>query len=77
MYGLYRIAFCSGKLRDLKAGIGRIATAVVEEITDVVRLEDFDESFIFGCTLSKALEFVAAGTECASGGVAQCCNSGL
>ena len=49
--GLHRVAQLLGQLRDLEAGVGRVAAAVVEEVADVVRLEDFDQALVLraGC----------------------------
>jgi len=71
MDGLHRVTQFFGKLRDLVAGVGGIAAAVIEEVADVVRLEDFDQAIVFAFVGFQALEFVAAGTECAGGCVTQ------
>ena len=63
MNGLNGIAKCAGKLRHLEAGIGRISTAVVEEITYVMRLEYLDQTFVFTAVLLQAFQLVAAGAE--------------
>ena len=45
------------------AGIGGITTAVIEEITDVVGLEDLDQPFIFRLVLFQTLQLVTTGPE--------------
>ena len=49
------------------AGVGRVAAAVIEEITDVVRLEYLDQALVLGLVFRKTLQFIAAGTERAGG----------
>jgi hypothetical protein len=44
-------------------GVLRVAAAVVEEITDVVRAKDLDQTLVFGAVLVEALELVATGAE--------------
>ena len=71
MNGLDRITQCIGQLRHLQAGVGRIAAAVIKEITDVMCLEYLDQAFIFTPVLLEAFQFVAAGAECAGGCMTQ------
>ncbi len=70
MNGLNRIAHGFGKLGNLVAGIGGVAAAVIEEKTDVVRAKNFDQPLVFAAIGFQALEFVAAGAECAGRRVA-------
>ena len=49
--------------RNLVAGIHRIVAAVVEEITDVILAEDFQDPLIIGIVHIGILELIAAGTE--------------
>ena len=51
------------QLTDLEAGIGRIAATVVEEKSDVVRLEYRDQPFVFTAIGFQRLELVAARAE--------------
>ncbi len=67
MNGLYREAHFFRQLRDLVAGVCGIAAAVIEEVTDVVRLEDLDQALVFGAVLFEALELEAGRTEGAAG----------
>ena len=60
-----------GELRDLEAGVGGVAAAVVEEVADVVGLEDLDEPLVLAAAVFEALELVAARPEGAGGRVAQ------
>ena len=53
--GLHRIAHAFGQLRDLEAGVGGIAAAVVEEVADVVRLEHLDQALVFALVLFQRL----------------------
>lgn len=46
MHGLDRVAKRGGNLRNLQAGIGRIAATVVEEIADIVCLEYFNQALV-------------------------------
>src|SRR5690606_40004223 len=48
-----------------------VAATVIEEVTDIVRLEYLDQALVLGTVGLQALELVAAGTEGAGGGVAQ------
>ena len=50
-------------LRYLLAGVGRVPAAVVEEVADIVRLEDLDQSLVFRAIFIDAFELVAAGAE--------------
>jgi len=43
---LIGLAHGFAELRDLEAGVGRVAAAVVEEVADVVRLEDLDQALV-------------------------------
>ena len=52
-----------GYLRHLEAGIGRIATAVVKEITNVMRAKYVEQAFVLGAVFLDALQLVAAGAE--------------
>ena len=63
MDGLNRVAHALGQLGNLQAGIGGITTAVVEEVTDVVRAEDFNQALVFGSIGFQAFELVAAGAD--------------
>ncbi len=69
--GLDRVAHGLGELRDLEAGVGGVAAAVVEEVADVVGLEDLDQALVLALVLLQALELVAAGAEGAGRRVAQ------
>jgi hypothetical protein len=60
-----------GELRDLVAGVGRVAAAVIEEVADIVGLEDLDEPVVLALVGLQALELVAAGAEAAGGRMAQ------
>ena len=66
-----RIAHRRADLRDLQGGVHRVVAAVVEEIADVVRPEDFDQALVFGAVLLDALELEACRAEGAGRGVAQ------
>src|SRR5574343_788114 len=57
------VAHLLGNLRHLPGGIHGIVAAVVEEVTDIVRLEYLDQALVLGLVLLKALQLVAAGTE--------------
>ena len=72
MNRLDRVTGCLGELRYLQAGIGRVTTAVVEEVTDVVCCEDLDEAVILTLVGLQALHLVAAGAEGAGWCLAQC-----
>jgi len=50
-------------LRHLVTGIGGVAAAVVEKITDVVRLEDLDQALVLALVFLEALELETAGSE--------------
>src|SRR5690554_1621202 len=71
MDGGDRIAHGFGELGNLEAGVGTVATTVVEEITDIVSLEHFDQAFVLGPVGVDILELVTAGAEGATGSVAQ------
>ncbi len=58
-------------MRDLVRGVLRITTAVVEEITDVMRLENLDKTLVFSAILVETLQLITAGTECTCGCVTQ------
>ncbi len=66
-----RIAQGLPDLRDLEGGVHGVVAAVVEEISNVVRLEDLDEALVFGAVLLEALELEACRAEGARRGVAQ------
>ena len=59
------------ELRDFEAGVGGVATAVVEEVADVVSLEDLHESLVLAPVVVEALELVTARSEGARGRVAE------
>ena len=65
------IAQLLGELRDLEAGVGRVAAAVVEEVADVVRLEDLDQALVLGGVVLVLLQLVARRAERARRRVAQ------
>ena len=56
---------------DFVGGILRITAAVVEEVTDVVGAEHFQQALIFGAVLVQPLEFVTTRTKRAGRRVAQ------
>jgi hypothetical protein len=74
--GLQRVPRSLAQLRDFKASVGRIAAAVVKEIADVVRLEDFNQPFILRPVFLQAFELVAAGAEGAGWRGQQTANGG-
>jgi hypothetical protein len=45
MNGLDRVAHFVGQLRYFQAGVSGVATTIVKKVTDVVRLEDFNQAF--------------------------------
>ena len=47
----------------LLAGVSRVPAAVVEEVADIVRLENLDQSLVFRTIFIDAFELVAAGAE--------------
>ena len=71
MDGLDRVAQGLGELGDLVAGVGGVAPAVVEEVTDVVSPEDLDQTLILALVGLQALQLVAARTEAAGRGIAE------
>ncbi len=56
-------------LRDLVAGIHGVVTAVVEEVTNVILLEDLKDALIIGVVYVRISDLVAAGTQCRRRGV--------
>ena len=58
-------------LRDLVRRIRGITTPVIEEITDIVSTQNFDEPLVFPLALLNALELVPAGAKRAAGCVTQ------
>ena len=60
---LQREAHRLGQLADFKAGVGRVAAAVIKEIADVVCLENLDQTLIFALVGFQRFELEAARTE--------------
>src|SRR5262245_8992309 len=76
MHRADRIAEVGRDLRDLETGIRRVATAVIEEVTNMVRLEDLQQSVIRRAIVLKAWQLVARGAEGAPRGVRKPCEGG-
>jgi hypothetical protein len=68
---LDRHAALVGELRDLQARVGGVAAAVVEEVADGVRLEDFDQALVLRRVVFELLQLVACRAEGAGRCVAQ------
>ncbi len=66
-----RIAQQLRDLRHLVGGVRGIVSAVVEEVTDVVRPEHLDQPLVLGAALLGALQLVAARSERPARRVAQ------
>ena len=56
---------------DLVAGVHGIVSAVVEEVTNVVFFEDFQNPAVIGIVLVRIGNFVAAGAQLGRGGMQQ------
>jgi hypothetical protein len=67
----YRVSHLLADLRHLVRGVHGIVAAVVEEIPDVVRLEDLDQTLVFRAVLVDTGKLVARRTECAARGISQ------
>src|SRR5690606_33445577 len=72
VYRLDGITHLLCKHRDLQAGVGGIAAAVVEEIADIVRLEDLDQPLVFPRIVFKLLQFVPSRAEGTRRRISQC-----
>ena len=59
MDGLNRKAGRFRQLRYFEAGVGRVATAVVEEIANIMSSENGNQSFVLRTAFLKTFEFVA------------------
>jgi hypothetical protein len=59
------------RLGDLVTSVGRIATAIVKKITDVVSAKNFDQSFVFRAVLIQSLQLVTRRAECPARRMAQ------
>ena len=60
MNGLQRVIHGFAQLADFVACVRRIATAVVEEIANVVGFENFDQAFVFEFVGFQRFELVTA-----------------
>src|SRR5262249_17448888 len=70
------IAEVGRDLRDLETGIRRVAAAVIEEVPNMVRLEDLQQSVIRRAVVLKAWQLVARGAKGPPRGVRKPCESG-
>ena len=71
MNGLDGVAHLRADLRHLEAGVGGIAAAVVEKVTDVMSTEYVNEALVLGAVLIEAFKLVAARAEGAAGSAHQ------
>ena len=71
MNGLDGVAHLRADLRHLEAGVGGIAAAVVEKVTDVMSTEYVNEALVFGAVFIETFQLVAARAEGAAGSAHQ------
>src|SRR5262245_46966777 len=71
-----RIAEVSRDLGDLETGIRRVAAAIIEEVSNMVRLENLQQPVIRRAVVLKAWQLVARGAEGASRGMREPRNRG-
>src|SRR5690606_34603288 len=65
------------ELRHLVCRVLRVATAVIEEIADVVGFEYVQQTLVFSAALVQSFQLVAAGAERAGWRMPQCCDRGV
>jgi hypothetical protein len=73
---LYRITESVGQLRNFQAGIGRVAAAVIKEVTDVVRLEHVDQALVLRRVVFEFFQLEARRAERTRGRVTQRADGG-